>query len=393
MSSSSLRIIVTGYIAQYPLGGMTWHYFHYVLGLMRLGHDVYYIEDTGQWPYDPVEDGITKTCEDNVRYLQELMEQYGLEDRWAYRFVWKERWFGMADERREDVIRTADLVINVSGTLERPGEYRHRARLAYVDTDPVFTQVKLAKGHDYLRGLVDQHDVLFSFGESPGDDTPDTEDQWNPTRQPIALDIWRPSEPHRDVYTTVMTWKAFKPIVFEGKKFGQKDVEFERFVDLPEHIRPATIEVAANAGRGRRLPRQDLIDKGWRLVEPREACPDHEAYRRYIEGSKGEWSVAKNAYVVGQAAWFSCRSACYLAAGRPVILQETGFSKVLPTGKGLFAYRTLEEAAEAIRTVEADYPTHAAAARAIAEEYFDGRTVLARVIDVAMNPHPEVCHG
>lgn len=391
--NSSLRIIVTGYMAQYPLGGMTWHYFHYVLGLARLGHDVYYIEDTGQWPYSPAEDGMSKTCAFNVAYLAELMSRYGFEDRWAYRFVWKSRWFGMPDHKREEVIRTADLVINVSGTLERPDEYRHGGCLAYVDTDPVFTQVKLAKGHDYLRRIIDAHDVLFSFGEAFTSATPDTGDLWNPTRQPVVLDEWRPDRPRRDVYTTVLTWKAFKPITFGDRTFGHKNEEFERFVDFPQHVQPAKIEIAANAGRGRQLPRSTLRRKGWRLAEPREVCPDYDSYRDYIERSRGEWSVAKNAYIVGQSGWFSCRSSCYLAAGRPVILQDTGFSRVLPTGEGLLGFTTLEEAAQAVHEVESDYERHALAARGVAEQCLDARKVLTRVIEVALDGATETCDG
>ena len=166
--SSKLRVIVTGLIGQYPLGGVTWDYLQYVLGLRDLGHDVFYFEDTGQWPYAPDTDGVGKNCDYTVRYLTDLFSRFELANRWAYRFPWQSQWFGMSDESRREVVETADLLINVSGTLERPAEYRTAKCLAYIDSDPAFTQVKLASGHQYLRDLLDLHDVLFTFGESIG---------------------------------------------------------------------------------------------------------------------------------------------------------------------------------------------------------------------------------
>jgi len=385
--SSSIRIVVTGMIAQYPLGGVTWDYLQYVLGFHRLGHDVYYIEDTGQWPYDPSEDGRIKDCDFNVRYLAGVMSRFGLEDRWAYRFPWKSQWFGLPDARREEVVRTADLVVNLSGMFERPEDYRPASggRLVYIDSDPVFTQLKLARGETYFRNLVDRHDVLFSFGECLPGAAPDTGDTWLPTRQPVVISEWRPDREHRDVFTTVMTWVSYNAVKFEGETYGHKDVEFRRFLDLPERVAPVRLELAANAGRGRKLPRDHLVHKGWQVVDPRDVCPDLDGYRRYIESSKAEWSVAKNGYVRGRSGWFSCRSACYLAAGRPVVVQDTGFAPVLPVGEGILAFTTPDDAAAAIQDVEARYDRHAAAARAIAEDCFDSDKVLATLIENALS--------
>lgn len=380
---SSLRIIVTGLIAQYPLGGVSWDYFQYVLGLARLGHDVYYLEDTGQWPYNPHDAGVAKGCAFNVDYLSSLMERFGLEDKWAYCFPWESQWFGLSDQKRRELVRSADLLINVSGTLQRPWDYGSVECLAYIDSDPVFTQVKLARGQADFRKMVDAHDVQFSFGEVDSDRVPHTGHHWHPTRQPIVLSEWTPSSSHRDVFTTVMNWTSYNPITYDGKHYGQKDLEFERFLDLPAHVSPAKLELAVNEGKTRRTPRDLLTHKGWHLVDPAKVCPDLDSYRHYIESSKAEWSVAKNGYVEGQSGWFSCRSACYLAAGRPVVVQETGFSKVLPVGEGLLAFSTFEEAVEAIREVEGDYASHASAARALAETFFDSQTVLARLIEQA----------
>jgi hypothetical protein len=382
---SKLRIIVTGLIAQYPLGGVTWDYFQYVLGLAQMGHDVYYLEDTGQWPYNPQEGGLGKDCDFNVRYLAAVMSGYGLAERWAYRFPWQSQWFGLSDAKRQEVIGSADLLINVSGTLERPEDYRQVNRLAYIDSDPVFTQVKLARGQLDFRKWIDVHDVQFSFGECLSAEVPETGHHWRPTRQPIVLSEWHPERPFREVFTTVMNWTSYKPVVYGDRSYGQKDLEFLRFQELPRLIAPIALEIAVNTGKTRRTPRDLLAHKGWRVVDPAEVCPDLDSYRNYIESSKAEWSVAKNGYVIGRSGWFSCRSACYLAAGRPVAVQDTGFGSVLPTGEGLLAFSTVDEAVTSIKQIEADYRRHAKAAREIAAEYFDATTVLTHLVEEAMN--------
>jgi hypothetical protein len=382
--TSRLRIIVTGLIAQYPLGGVTWDYFQYVLGLAQLGHEVYYVEDTGQWPYNPIEGGLGKDCGFNVEYLAGIMSRYGLAEQWAYRFPWQSQWFGLSDSTRHEVIQSADLLINISGTLERPEEYRQVRRLAYIDSDPLFTQVKLARGQLDFRKWIDLHDVQFSFGECLSAAVPETGHQWRPTRQPIVLSEWRPETPHREVFTTVMNWTSYKPVVYGNQSYGQKDVEFMRFRELPSLVAPTVLEIAVNTGKTRRTPRQLLAHKGWRVVDPAQVCPDLDTYRQYIESSKAEWSVAKNGYVLGQPGWFSCRSACYLAAGRPVAVQDTGFSAVLPVGEGLLTFTTVDGAVAAINEIEANYARHANTARALAEEYFDAAKVLEQLIDAAL---------
>lgn len=382
-SSERLRIIVTGLVAQYPLGGVAWDYIQYPLGLARLGHDVFYVEDTGLWPYNPQEGGVSAGCEFNVQYLATLMSRFGLGERWAYRFPWQSQWFGLSDQARAEVVASADLLINVSGSLVDPYEYRSIPRLAYIDSDPVFTQLKLARQLDFRR-IVDAHDVYFTFGETLSDAIPTSGYRWRPTRQPVVLAEWHPQPPRPNVFTTVMNWTSYRPIEFEGRTYGQKDIEFHRFVDLPSAVTPAVLEVAIAAGKTKRSPKELLEHKGWQLVDPDVVCPDIDRYRHYVETSYAEWSVAKNGYVEGRSGWFSCRSACYLAAGKPVVVQDTGFPAVLPTGEGLLAFRTPDEAAAAIRAVMADYPRHSLAARATAEAYFDSAQVLSRLVGEAM---------
>jgi hypothetical protein len=378
VNDASLRIVVTGLLAQYPLGGVAWDYLQYPVGLQRLGHDVYYIENTGQWPFNPDEQGVSKGCDYNVQHLSTLMQRFGLGDRWAYCFPWEEQWFGMSDDRRANILATADIFINVSGVWRDPVRLREEtdARLVFIDSDPVFTQVKLARGQVDFQRSVDAHDIHFSFGEAHSARIPATGHDWLPTRQPVLLDEWAIDSAVGERFTTVMNWTSYNPVEFEGVSYGQKDIEFRRFLDLPSAVDPIQLEVAMSPGKNRQAPLQLLRHRGWRIVDPNEVCPDLDSYRRYITTSRGEWSVAKHGYVIGSPGWFSCRSACYLAAGRPVVVEDTGLESVVPTGVGVLTFSTLEEAADALRAVNGDIERHARAAREIAAEYFDSAHVL-----------------
>ena len=192
-----MRIVVTGLIGQHPrLGGITWHYLQYVLGLSRLGHDVYYIEDSGN-------DWDAPDCSENLEHLGAVMSRFGLEGRWAFRDAPRSQWHGLSDGKRKAVLRSAELLLNVSGTLEHPDLYRCIPRLVYIDTDPVVTQLKIATAQPDFADRVDAHDVHMSFGESLGDPVPDTGHRWRPTRQPIVLSEW-----HRVGPTARRTWSS-----------------------------------------------------------------------------------------------------------------------------------------------------------------------------------------
>lgn len=410
---SSLRIIVTGLIAQHSqLGGVTWDYLNVLLGMRRLGHDVYYIEDSGEWPYNldggPLgDDWVAHDPAYNVEYLARTMAEFGLSAKWAYHFPTKCEWYGLSDQQRTDLIRSADLLINVSGTLENPEKYRPVRRLVYIDTDPVFTQVDIAGDNSDLRSKVSAHDVHFSVGECLGEDMKNTGQEWHSTKHPIVLSEWLCSVQHTNTFTTVMNWTSYKPVTYRGRAYGQKDVEFVKYLTLPQRLDSTILEVAlpklhhvrwqsqyenvspelsARFGKDQTwMPRDVLTKFGWRIVDATEVCQDFTSYRRYVQRSKAEWSIAKNGYVDANSGWFSGRSGCYLAAGRPVIVQDTGFSRALPVGEGVLAFKTLTEAEEAIREVERNYSRHAKAARGIAETYFDSDKVLNRLLDIAMN--------
>lgn len=394
--SERLRVIVSGLVAQYPIGGVSWDYVQYLLGLRAQGHDVFYLEDSEQWPYDARTAGLGRSGDANAAWLAGVMHHFGLADRWAYRFPggslpsgerFPERWYGLPEARRRELIASADLLVNVSSGVGDPGRYRTLRRLAYVDTDPVFTQIRALQDAAFREHL-DAHDIHFSYGERPSASVPETGHRWLPLRKPIALDEWHPDAARRDVFTTVMNWTSYRDVEWQGRSYGQKDVEFLAYLELPRRVAPTRLELAVGAGNTRRLPRQQLERHGWQLVDPMRVCPDLVSYRRYIESSAGEWTVAKGGYVLGRCAWFSGRSACYLAAGRPVVVQDTGFGSVLPVGEGLLAFRDPEEAAEGIRAVAADWQRHAKAARAIAEAHFDARKLVARIVDAASRVTP-----
>lgn len=416
-ASSRLRVVVTGLIAQHPrLGGVAWDYVQYPAGLARLGHDVYYLEDSGEWPYrlhggaDP-ESWIARDPSDNVRHLADVMERVGLRDRWMYRFPVTGHWYGLSERHRAEVLSSADVLLNVSGTLEDPELYRRIPRLAYIDSDPVFTQARiLADPTSAFSRRVDAHDAFFSFGGRIDEGPFATPHAWRSTRQPVLLSEWSPAPVARAELTTVMSWTSYEPLESRGLLLGQKDVELRRLLALPRRS-PVPLEIAlgslhhagwesvderspAEAPRTADLtPAEILGAAGWRVVDAFSACATPEAYRSYIRSSRGELSVAKSGYVVGRSGWFSCRSACYLACGRPVIVQDTGFSPSPPVGLGVLAFDSADSALAAIEDVVAHYQRHARAAREIAVEYFDARRVLAPLLEQALAAAPRPAVG
>lgn len=413
---SPLRIIVTGLVAQHPhMGGVAWDYLQYPIGLRLLGHDVYYFEDSGEWPYnldggESGDDWAAKTPCWNLEHLSRIMNRFGLGDRWAYRFPRENTWHGLSEVKRHEVMATADLLINVSGTIEYPERYRSIPRMAYIDSDPLFTQVKYLQRNPEFSSRVDVHDTHFSFGESFSDAIPVTGHHWLPTRHPMVMDEWPAGAPFREVYSTVMNWTSYQPIAHDGRHYGQKDIELRKFLHLPDKIAPTKLEVAlANTehinwqtdtggfpddvksllkDNPRISPRELLQVTGWHVVDPEVRCGGLDEYRNYILSSKAEWSVAKNGYVQGRSGWFSCRSCCYLAAGRPVIVQDTGFTDVIPAGEGILAFTDFNEAVDGIREVEADYARHARAARELAGTYFHSNHVLTSLVERAMAAPP-----
>ena len=377
-----LRLIVVGTLANNPYAGMAWMHMQIAVGLRRLGHDVYYFETTSQWPYDPIYQ--THLCDSSysVAYLARVAEAFGMKERWAYRRSYSDKaWLGMPRGEAEALLAGADAVLNVAGATKFREEGLKVGRLVYFGTDPVGDEIAVAQGEK--KWLLEEHDDFVTYGEKIG--TPDCPIPPLPrlrarTRQPVILDLWEGAPPAGKAYTTVANWRQGGEIEFRGEiYFWSKDREFLKFIDLPGRIAPP-VEIALGL-QGLDAKSRSLLDrKGWRLADAHTFTVDPWRYRDYLWTSRGEFTVAKDQNVRLRSGWFSERSACYLAAGRPVITQDTGFGDLLPTGEGLFAFNTLEEIVAAFEAIESDYARHARAARKIAEEHFRAETVLARLL-------------
>ncbi len=379
-----MRIIVTGLVGQYAFGGVAWDYLQFVEGFCQLGHDAFYLEDTEVWPYDPINETVTDDCSYNVRYLRSVADRLNLGDRWCYRNAADGAYHGLTEAELKAVCADAAVFVNVSGCGWLRPEYMRIPKKIFIDSDPMFTQVGAAGDQVDERARIASHDHHFTFAENikdPACRIPDLGLNWKPTRQPIVLDRWSvDSQPPRDVWTTVMNWVSYKPVEFKGETWGQKDIEFQKFIELPGRT-AEKFEIACGLGRGKTRPTASLREHGWQIVEPGEKLPDPWTYRDFLATSKGEWSVAKEGYVKSRSGWFSCRSACYLALGRPCVLQDTGWSRHYPTGAGLFAFTTTAEAVKALESVAADYPRHCREARALASSTFDARRVLGELLE------------
>jgi hypothetical protein len=369
-----------------------WDYLQYASGFAQLGHDVYYHEDTWSWPYHPLEERPSDDGTYSASALSNYAERHApeLRNRWHYRHLAATS-FGMSAEAFREIAESADLLVNVSGACSLPPHLSSRCRTVFLDTDPGYNQVVLSEEFE-LPGdphrwcnAVAAHDVHFTYAENinePDCLVPHAGLSWHTTRMPIVLDSWRPL---RDVvptsgapWTTVMTWNAFdRPLMYKGQELGSKDREFEKILNLPHAV---TVPLKVALG-GKNAPLQRVAAHGWEVVSAPRATLSAFDYQHFLRTSRAEISCAKHVYVALRTGWFSCRSACYLAAGRPVVVQDTGLSRTLPIGVGLLTFESADQAAAAIAAVEADYDKHRLAAAELAGEYFDHRTVLPRLLD------------
>jgi hypothetical protein len=375
------RVVVLGILGRTPFAGVAWQGLHYLEGLRRLGYDVYYLEDTETWPYDPERNAVTDDCSYTVRYLGTAMAWAGFAERWAYRTPRPDsRTYGLGPAQVEALLAHSDALINLTGgTVLREEHLRVPVRI-YLETDPVLPQIEVAQGRARTIDFLRAHTHHFSFGENlgaPDCGVPVEGFQWRPTRQPVVLDWWRAPAPAADTapFTTIANWRqSHRDIEWHGERYGwSKDVEFLKFLDLPSRTaRPLELALACDDGQA--LAR--LAGHGWRVRDALRLSQDILPYRRYIWESRGEFTVAKDQNIRLRSGWFSDRSACYLAAGRPVVTQDTGFGKFVPTGRGLFAFTAPEEIVDALERIDRDYALHAAAAQALADEYFAAERVL-----------------
>jgi hypothetical protein len=396
-----LRLVVVGTCASNPYAGMAWMTMQIAGGLLRLGHDVYYMELTSDWPYDPLRQTKVRDSEYALPYLAGVAESFGLHHRWAYRRSYSDKeWFGLSKAQGEEVLANADAVLNVTGATPFAEEQLKVGRLVYFGTDPVVHELAFANRDKRVEAILAEHDDVVTYGENIGTPycpVPPLPRLRATTRQPVLLDHWTTDAEPTRAFTTVGNWRQVGlDIAYQGETYSwSKHHEFLKFKELPKRV-GVQLELATNLGARRlvapgsnesvpALGVQDdemsLFEKlGWRFVDGPAVSRDPWSYRDYIRTSRGEFTVARDLNVRLRSGWFSERSACYLAAGRPVITQDTGFGRVLPTGEGLFAFSTMEDIVAAFDRISSDYRKHSRAARSIAREYFRAETVLEKLL-------------
>jgi hypothetical protein len=375
------RILVLGYMIRGPYGGLAWHHLQYVMEFASLGHDVYFFEDSDDYPAccDPVT-GVTGTDPGyGLQFATQVFRSVGLENRWAYYDAHSSCWRGPLDATAREIAASADVLLNLSGVNPVRSWFEKIPVRIFVDTDPVFTQIRHLTDIG-ARGLALQHNAFFTFGENifkQGCSIPDDGFPWRPTRQPIALHAWTVKpDGNAGRFTTVMQWDSYACRQYAGRTYGMKSASFQPYFELPNRT-SETLELALGSAT---VPRQELRRLGWSIVDPTVVARDIWNYQEYISASKAEFAVAKHGYVSSWSGWFSERSAAYLASGRPVVTQETGFSEWLEPGLGVLSFQTPDEALAGIEDVCSRYEVQSRAARRIAEEYFDARKVLPKLL-------------
>ncbi|MGH9021967.1 MAG: glycosyltransferase family 2 protein [Acidimicrobiia bacterium] len=377
-------IVVLGMMTKMPVAGVVWQTLHYLIGFTRLGYDVYYVEAHARTPSMLMErqddDGSRRAAD----FIHRTLRRFGLGDRWAFHALHDDgRCYGNTKEGLDRLYRSAAMVLNLhGGTMPLP-EHSASGRLVYLETDPVQLQVELDDDVQDTIDFLEPHCAFFTFGESYGSPACGlpVSDRFvfHPTRQPVVIDLWDSRLPPGDNFTTVGNWRqAWRDVRFRGDDYSwSKHEEFRKFMGLPR-LSSASFELALSSCE--ESEQDELRADGWQVRDGLGLSVDIEPYRRYICSSRGEFTVAKDQNVRLCTGWFSDRSATYLAAGRPVITQETGFSDHLPTGEGLFGFATVEEAVVAVEAVQAGWAQHSAAATEVARAHFSSDVVLGRLI-------------
>lgn len=365
-------VIVSGTIAATPWqGGATWAVLQYLLGLERLGCDVYFVEQLD----GPEKPGAS-------RYCDQVMRSFGLDDRWALLSAAGAEPVGMPRRRLLDVAGEADLLLNLSGKLSDADVLDRVPVRAYVDLDPVFAQLwQAAEGVDM--GF-DAHTAFVSVADSigqAGSGIPSCGRNWLPTLPPVVLDEWPVAMAiERARATTVGHWRSYGSIIHDGVHYGQKAHSLRALIDLPRRA-PDRLELALAIHPDETRDIEALEENGWALLDPAEVAHTPDDYRRFVQGSWAEFGLTKLGYVVAGSGWFSDRSSCYLASGRPVLAQDTGFGRRLPIGAGLLAFSDADDAVAGLEELERDYDRHRAAARQIAEEHLAADHVLGSLLE------------
>jgi hypothetical protein len=370
-------VVVAGSLAQKPNeGGHTWQFLQYLLGFRRLGHDVLFIDRTDE----DVCGGPVEVSR-NATYLRQVMERFGLGDSWALLHDGRSLGLSRAEVLRR--VRSSTVLINVMGFLDDEEALSAAPLRVFLDTDPGYGQMWQDLG---LAEPFRDHDVYVTIAENIGRDEctlPTCGIDWVTTAQPVLLEEWAPTgtTSSNGAFTSIGAWRGpYGPIEYEGQTYGLRVHEFRKFVELPDRT-DAEFELALDIHPDETADLQLLEAHRWRLVDPRQVARDPDVYRDYVRRSCAEFMVARGMYVTSRCGWFSERSMCYLAGGKPVLAQDTGIRKLYPTGEGLVIFSTLEEAVAGVEAIRGDYERHSRAARELAEEYFDSNKVLTRLLE------------
>jgi hypothetical protein len=387
------KIVVLGRMCEEPVAGVVWQVLHYLIGLERLGFEVYYVEWRGNWVPHPVDPAVDAGWPRVM--VGHVLRQYGFGGRWicSAEFMAKGCTFGdLPATELPRLYREAEAVINLTASHTLDADQLCCGRRVYLETDPGTPQVRLSAGDARMWDLVRTHTHHFTFGENLyGADCllPRPDLGYMATRQPVVLDLWQaPIAPHADTFTTIAKWRKSRGqrvVSLNGETYQwSKDLEFARFLDLPRRT-SQRIELALAT-----VPPDDvsrLEQHGWHIADASAVSRSLDEYRQYVHASRGEFTVAKDLNIRTRSGWFSDRSACYLAAGKPVINQDTGFDNILPTGEGLFSFRTMDDILAALEAINSDYERHSRAASDIAREYFDAGRVLGDLVErIGLSP-------
>jgi hypothetical protein len=385
MSQNKPVVVVLGTMGGAPFAGMAWQVLHHLEGFRRLGCEVYYLEDNGAWPYDPRHDAISADCTYAVDFIATTLSWCGMADRWAYRAASENnRVYGIGAARLGELLARASILINLTGATALRDDHMTAPVRVFLETDPVAAEIEVALGRESTIQMLAAHTHHFTYGENLGAadcGVPTGPFRYHLTRPPVILDWW-PLPPPDSVgthFTTIGNWKqSGHDIQWKGQTYAwSKHHEFMKFIDLPART-AQRFQLALSAVD---QPTLELLRaRGWDVTAALPLSLDIHRYRRFIRHSRGEFTVAKDQNIRLRSGWFSDRSACYLAAGRPVVTQDTGFGNILPTGSGLFPFATTDEAVEALDAINADYAAHCRAARRLAGQYFKAETVLGRML-------------
>jgi hypothetical protein len=377
--AKGLTILVGGMMASVPYqGGWTWAILQYLLGFRKLGHDVYFVEPLKQKALRPTGMSLKESL--NAAYFRQVTSDFGFEQHSALVLEGTDQSIGLPYEELRRVAHRADILVNVSGILNEESLTADIPIRVYLDLDPVFTQLWQAAQHIDLH--LDGHSHFVTIGLAigqPNCNVPTCGLKWIPTMQPIVLDYWPPADGSGESLTTVANWRGYGSIEHKGVFYGQKAHSLRQFISLPL-LTDEKFVLALAIHQNELKDLADLKKNGWRLVDPAEVAATPALYQRFVQRSKAEFGIVKSGYVAGRCGWFSDRSICYLASGRPVLTQETGFSAFMPTREGLFACKTQDDVLDGIEALRSDYRRHSRAARTIAEQYFDSGKVLSALL-------------